>query len=398
MKKVIIINIIVVVFIFIALEITSILWGRMEDAALLAPENAEQFADFESWLKYCTKEGNLERRLMGGHKRVFEPYTVSLLKPNYTFKIRNFNYCSNSLGLRSEEIATPKPANTRRIFILGGSTVEGGLNEYWTVAHYLSKKLKQSHENLEVINAGIAGFGSQNELALLQTRILDLQPDLVIIFDGRNDLYYSITPYWENRRGEDYFSQKRALDGLIDNPTFFTLTGNLARFIATKSSILTRAFDLVFRQKPPHVYPHEAKIQEKAVQTYVDNLRLIKAVLETEGINGIIAFQPTLGYGKQKLSPYEHSIADYLRKVEDTDWLTQVATTWPVVAKRVAALPQSGLVKTCDLSRLFENTTETAYIDSCHYVPLGNQMIGEKLAEIVDTEFNKVLGTAKRNN
>ena len=56
---------------------------------------------------------------------------------------------------------------------MGGSTVEGGFNDQWIISTYLGQELKKYYPGAEVINAGIVGYSSQEELALLQTKILD---------------------------------------------------------------------------------------------------------------------------------------------------------------------------------------------------------------------------------
>ena len=136
---------------------------------------------------------NVEDDITGGNINIYEPYTAIALRPNYEFRINNFYYHINSLGFRSKELIEPKPPEVFRVFILGGSTVEGGLNDRWTIDTYLGQELKKYYQGVEVINAGIVGYTSQEELALLQTKILDLQPDLVVIFDGAMTF---ITLFW----------------------------------------------------------------------------------------------------------------------------------------------------------------------------------------------------------
>ena len=387
-RKTVIINIIVIILIAGVLEFVSRLYDRHEIRGFPpAPNNAEGFGDFPGFLRYAGKFMRVEQYIKGGYSNIYEPYTATGLMPNYVFKINNLNYSINSLGLRSPELVKPKPPKTFRIFILGGSTVEGGFNDRWIISTYLGQELKKYYPGVEVINAGIVGYSSQEELALLQTKILDLQPDLVVIFDGRNDLFYSIRETWENHHGDNYVYCQKAMDGLINYPTFFSLSTNLARFLTKKSSAITRVFRFFFRQKQEAAYPPQVKFKDLAIATYLDNLRLIKATLEVKGIKGIIAFQPTLGYAKDHLTAYEKSIARYLREEEKTDWLAQIRLAWPQVGRKVAALANSGPVRSYDLSRLFEETRETAYVDSCHYTPWGYQMVGAKIAGMIRTDL-----------
>ncbi len=388
MRKTVIINLIVILLLTGVFEVVARWYDRRAiDALPPVPANAEGFGDFRGFLRYAGKFMKVEEYLNGGYSNIYDPYTATGLKPNYRFRLKNIDYSINSLGLRSHAVIQPKPSGVFRVFILGGSTVEGGFNDQWVIATYLGRELTKYYQGVEVINAGIVGYSSQEELALLQTKILDLQPDLVVIFDGRNDLYYSLLDTWQNRHGDPYFYCERALDGLINYPTFFTLSSNLARFMTKKSAAITRVFRWCFRQKEEAVYPSQVKFKDLAIATYVGNLRLMKAALEINGIKGIIAFQPTLGYAKDNVTAYEKSIARYLREEEKSDWLAQIAQVWPRVGSQVAAISAAGPVRTYDLTRLFEATRETAYVDSCHYTPLGYQMIGARIAELIRTDL-----------
>jgi hypothetical protein len=382
-KKVVLINLIVIVLLAGFFETMARLYDRWEIKSLpMVPGNAEGFGDFRGYSRYLGKFMNVEDDITGGNINIYEPYTAVALRPNYEFRIKNYYYHINSLGFRSKELIEPKPPEVFRVFILGGSTVEGGLNDQWAIDTYLGQDLKKYYQGVEVINSGIVGYTSKEELALLQTRILDLQPDVVVIFDGRNDLYYSIM---EN--GSPYYSCKNVLDKLINYPTFYSLSTNLARFLTKKSAAITRTFRFCFRQKQQAVYPHKVKFKDLAIATYVSNLRLLKAALEINGIKGIIAFQPTLGYAKDNVTAYEKSVASYLQDEEKSDWLSQIPLVWPQVGRQVAAIADSGPVRTYDLTRVFEQTRETAYIDSVHYTPLGCQIIASRLSEIIRADF-----------
>ncbi|MDP8245260.1 MAG: SGNH/GDSL hydrolase family protein [Candidatus Hinthialibacter antarcticus] len=81
-----------------------------------------------------------------------------------------------------------KPDDERRIFMLGGSVVFYGHTNETTIAGYLEEKLNsQNNQATHVVNAGVTGYISEQELVLLTTKILDFSPDAVIVFDGFND-------------------------------------------------------------------------------------------------------------------------------------------------------------------------------------------------------------------
>ncbi|RZD41207.1 MAG: hypothetical protein CXT78_11425 [Thaumarchaeota archaeon] len=104
----------------------------------------------------------------------------------------------NSLGFRGDEFFKIKPDNTYRIFMVGGSTIfgTGTISDDSTIPKYLEYFLKQDQYrfNVEVINSGIQGADSFDELKLIENRVLDFTPDMVIVYDGWNDLRSNYLP------------------------------------------------------------------------------------------------------------------------------------------------------------------------------------------------------------
>ena len=104
----------------------------------------------------------------------------------------------NSLGFRGGEIEKPKPRSVYRIVLIGGSsTYEERVSDWrkdW--ARQLQNELQKSYnyENIEVINAGLPGWTSFNSLVNLEFKIVDLEPDLIIIYHGVNDAIARLVP------------------------------------------------------------------------------------------------------------------------------------------------------------------------------------------------------------
>jgi lysophospholipase L1-like esterase len=122
--------------------------------------------------------------------------------PNY--KLRSTLH--NSLGYRGPEFSLQKPDSVYRIAVLGGSTtysVKIEDNEK-TFTAQLEKLLKSKYgyENVEVINAGVGGYNSWEVLMNLEFRVLDIEPDLVIIYAGGDDVHARLVSP-ESYRGDN---------------------------------------------------------------------------------------------------------------------------------------------------------------------------------------------------
>ena len=117
----------------------------------------------------------------------------------------------NSDGFRSPEISENKPSNTFRVFVVGGSTTYGaGVNDANTIPSLLQKKIDEKNyaQTIEVINAGFQGARSIEEVKLVKEKLLDFAPDIIIVYDGYNDVK---SFHGENIDPEDSkFSEKQS--------------------------------------------------------------------------------------------------------------------------------------------------------------------------------------------
>ena len=99
----------------------------------------------------------------------------------------------NSLGLRNREVG-PKKEATFRILFLGDSLMGGNTSSGKTFTEVLEHRLNVHSSNrsisYEVINAGVAGYTTYQELEFLKIYGLEMEPDLVILGFVFNDLYY----------------------------------------------------------------------------------------------------------------------------------------------------------------------------------------------------------------
>ena len=117
------------------------------------------------------------------------PYLSYYPTPNYR-KGQTFH---NSLGYRNDEFSLEKPSGVYRIVALGGSStydvrIEDNAATFTAQLEKLLKE-KYGYQNVQVINAGVPGYNSWEILVNLEFRVLDLDPDLVIIYEGTNDVH-----------------------------------------------------------------------------------------------------------------------------------------------------------------------------------------------------------------
>lgn len=109
--------------------------------------------------------------------------------PPYDFMHRG--YQTNSAGFRDRERSLSKPPGVYRIALLGDSTLVGnGVRDMKRVFGSLLEARLNAGERarVEVLNLGVGGYHTVQEVALLEDRGLAYAPDLVILGVTMNDL------------------------------------------------------------------------------------------------------------------------------------------------------------------------------------------------------------------
>lgn len=122
-----------------------------------------------------------------------DPETGYRLEPgDYKKDNKGKEFSHNSLGFRGKEFSTDKPRDELRVVLMGGSTVYGiFVGDSETCSARLEGLLKETIPggHVSVINAGVPGWTSRETLINLKRKVLALYPDVIIVMDGRNELF-----------------------------------------------------------------------------------------------------------------------------------------------------------------------------------------------------------------
>ena len=135
----------------------------------------------------------------------FDPHMGWVNVPGRQVRFRRIDFDTqvaiNPDGLRGPQIPLERAPGRSRILLLGDSFAFGhGVNDEETSAHALSRLLPAT----DVVNLGVTGYSTDQELLLLRERGLDWQPDLVILYLCANDLLdngkeFAWGLYWKPR-------------------------------------------------------------------------------------------------------------------------------------------------------------------------------------------------------
>ena len=162
------------IIVLLLLLITVVLFSGLEGAAriwgpqLLPPDRSKQAAHGET----LPGEPNLIGDSLLGW-RVKEG-------DNRQFGVPELTHV-NSRGLRNSEIPL-QDASKKRILIVGDSSIYGvRVRDRENISGQLESKLQQDDARWQVLNGGCPGYSSWQVHRLLKERLLDYQPDWVII-------------------------------------------------------------------------------------------------------------------------------------------------------------------------------------------------------------------------
>jgi lysophospholipase L1-like esterase len=331
-------------------------------------------------------------------------YIKSEYPPNYRFRTAaeeglpgmqgQSEFSTNNMGFRGDPLVVPKPAGEYRVFMIGGSTTECMYLDDSKALHSVLQSELAKHappgKTVKVYNAGKSGDASFDHISMLVHRIAHLQPDMITVFAGVNDLTASL--------GEvDYLHFR-------DEST--TVGANSFRCLMTELQLGRRWYYLVKKtrrsdreivEEIPSLsdYREKAKVRAAApvaeaeprprVAEYENNLRTLAGVARAHGVRLVLMTQQStwnsqvdpkiqdwhwMLYRDREGVSYRQDVMDRaLRRLNDG-------------MRRVAREQGTGLF---DVEQLIPKSSQFFY-DDCHFNVAGARRCGEGLAEYIRRE------------
>ena len=274
---------------------------------------------------------------------------------------------------RPERSPTP---DTKRVFVLGGSTVWGtGARDEHTIPSCLARELEQAGLDARVRNLGETGHVLKQQLiALLGELERGHVPDLVVAYAGVNEAYAAYQsgeaglPHNEWRRREQFDAPKHP--GPDPAETIRWAFPGILRVAAALGRRLTGTSDEAGTRVERSA--QETEELAAAVAEHVGFLlHTLQGLGREHGFEVLLRLQPTLLH-KPERSPHEAASALAVADVEPF-----LLETY----RRIRAHPELGTDPDfADASAFFADTAEPLYLDWCHLTEAGNARIGAWLA------------------
>ena len=125
------------------------------------------------------------QKFLSQYRKSENPVLFYELRPGFSSE----KYSINSMGFRDHEYSVEKDPDTFRIVVLGDSIIWGhGLSLEHTFAKQLNNLLNGVvKQKIEVLNFGVSGYSTQQEVELYRIKASRFEPDLVIVGYCLND-------------------------------------------------------------------------------------------------------------------------------------------------------------------------------------------------------------------
>jgi lysophospholipase L1-like esterase len=213
----------------------------------------------------------------------------------------------NSQGYRGRAVG-PKTKNTFRVLCLGDSVTYGdSLAEGDTMPAQLERELKNRipNQTVEVVNFGVLQYTSAESFAAFALRGVDLHPDVVVIYEGAND----IAPRFVRPFRGDY-AQFRAVfdrepDQACDRPLETSVGYRVLRWLAGVFPAAQR-LDWYTVQKLPALTPPQKDLAFKGSsgEPLIHNERAELALARAHGARTLL-----VSPGYNRFTEGDHSYA-----------------------------------------------------------------------------------------
>jgi lysophospholipase L1-like esterase len=229
---------------------------------------------------------------------------------------------------------------------------------------------------VEVINAGVPTWTSTQELFLLTTEVLDWEPDVVVIYDGRNDLHYGVLPdaqpHWLPRASQQLTYLEDSQNPWRRNFMTFFLIDTLLIHPRDRSH---PEADMSNRNGVQWGYqPHQ-----DIVDAYARNLDSMSALLIANDVQPLLIFQPSLLTTSKPLTDLEQDNLDALQPAY-IDAMAIMLRDARLVAEDVA---QERAIPWVDFSSIFDDEVGLMLVDDVHQSNAGNEVLARRLGEIL---------------
>jgi hypothetical protein len=267
---------------------------------------------------------------------------------------------------------------------LGGSTTDGTVRNFsgYKAWPYFVAIDPHAFPGFSVVNEGVAGYGSSQDLIKFVRDGLPMKPKIVVSFNGINenysgDAWYANFPYAP--ASESTYLSAKVRTHTTQNllmPKINLVVENILNRLAP-SGRSASAEQMISYLRSTHLFYDYSAVPAEDV--WLQNMQTLNSIVTGYGGQYFVFIQPTLGLVS---APPKAGSPD-ARMLEGVDkfYLEKINAFYLRLRRRCA-----GLDFCTDLSELLRDSGDL-YHDPRHPNPKGNRLIAERIASIVATRM-----------
>ena len=357
-KKQVLLGIFLICIILFVVEIGAKIWMNVVYTCEFQKSDAGKLIDENVSKDICKDSVDIVTFWSRDHGLINEP--------NQKFRTININ----SDGFRGSEI-NDKLNDTYRIMMVGGSTTFGGISDEQTIPAYIQKILnKESDVQVEVINAGVNSAWSTTEHQLIKNKLIKYEPDLIIIYDGWNDINVPLSVQLQSMEDLELYPNRETIKkifkffrsdiGQIDTPLVIYQIGKSFKSVWSIDSLNI---------------DNQINDVSKISSIWTERTKDICELGDKNNFKVIISIQPFLGTSDRELSKSEMQLLE-------SGQLSKIANEYKVFENKLMEL-EPFCEKTLNLTNVFDDINKPIFYDEVHIGDEGNKIIAEKISRLV---------------
>lgn len=277
----------------------------------------------------------------------------------------------NRLGYRGKAPSVEKAKGEYRVFVLGGSTVFNGDP---TISELLEKGFHgDGFENVNVFNFGVVSSVSGQELARIVYEISEHEPDLIIMYNGGNDIWQPFT--YDPRPGYPFnflaYEKNPLLESRVEDypqTAMFLYGSNLMR------KYLKGYFEdhfIQLKQIRGEVGYGSDQWRAEIAEAYARNVARASKVSKAFGAKFVCFLQPMVFF-KDDLTNEQTEIKKPL------NWHC-LRVREMLLEKMAEETKKDASIKFVDLTDCFDDKPEMIYGDHIHISQEGKELVAGKM-------------------
>jgi hypothetical protein len=275
---------------------------------------------------------------------------------------------------------------TLTIWTFGDSVMWGaGAPDEATIPSFIAQDYEKAGKPVCIVNYAEKGWSNSQEMIGLieQLKHAARKPDIVLFYDGGTEAFAA----YQSGRADihsNYNSFRNFLDnwGASQKASFDYLSQtNTYRFlerIAVKAPF--------HRKEEKAAVVHDTDTLPAAVvENYIQNMDIISLLAKQYGFRPVFAWYPNLAVGHKELTPFEQEVMHF-----ESQKFKDLGLMYQAVYKKGRDIKRPDFYY---LGDLVDDQKASLYVGISHMKPEGNEIVADRLFEILEHPANANLGS-----